>query len=75
MLTVKYFCANYVLFTCWLIVYFQVDEKCVPSGSNSSNFFHLDHHFLQHVSMPWYNVHTMPVDVAGHLCHPELMGE
>ncbi|XP_062592528.1 GDH/6PGL endoplasmic bifunctional protein-like [Saccostrea cucullata] len=46
----------------------QVDERCVPYNDQQSNFRTIDEELLQHVQIPFVNIHPMPVDIAGVLC-------
>lgn len=48
-----------------------VDERCVPPTEAQSNFGNVHQHLLQHVRVPYFNVHPMPVQIGGHLCAEE----
>lgn len=45
------------------------------AADGRSNLFHMDRQFLRFVGVPWAHVHTVPVELAGRLCDPELQGE
>ncbi|XP_074550115.1 GDH/6PGL endoplasmic bifunctional protein [Halichoeres trimaculatus] len=49
----------------------MVDERCVPITEHQSNFRNLHDHLLQHVRIPYYNIHPMPVQVSQRLCVEE----
>uniref|UniRef100_A0A7N5PAC1 GDH/6PGL endoplasmic bifunctional protein n=1 Tax=Ailuropoda melanoleuca TaxID=9646 RepID=A0A7N5PAC1_AILME len=51
-----------------------VDERCVPLRDPESNFQGLQAHLLQHVRVPHYNVHPMPVHLHQRLCAEEDRG-
>ncbi|XP_066126628.1 GDH/6PGL endoplasmic bifunctional protein isoform X3 [Saccopteryx bilineata] len=51
-----------------------VDERCVPLWDSESNFQGLQTHLLQHVRVPHYNVHPMPVHLHQRLCAEEDQG-
>lgn len=51
-----------------------VDERCVPLWDPESNFQGLQTHLLQHVRVPYYNVHPMPVHLHQRLCAEEDQG-
>lgn len=51
-----------------------VDERCVPLWDPESNFQGLQAHLLQHVRVPHYNVHPMPVHLHQRLCAEEDRG-
>ncbi|KAK1340528.1 hypothetical protein QTO34_019098 [Cnephaeus nilssonii] len=51
-----------------------VDERCVPLWDPESNFQGLQTHLLQHVRVPHYNVHPMPVHLHQRLCAEEDQG-
>ncbi|XP_036316766.1 GDH/6PGL endoplasmic bifunctional protein isoform X1 [Pipistrellus kuhlii] len=51
-----------------------VDERCVPLWDPESNFQGLQTHLLQHVRVPHYNVHPMPVHRHRRLCAEEDRG-
>lgn len=46
----------------------QVDERCVSYNDQESNFKTIDEELLQHVQIPYTNIHPMPVDKVGILC-------
>ncbi|KAM3622327.1 uncharacterized protein V6R79_023229 [Siganus canaliculatus] len=48
-----------------------VDERCVPITEQESNFHGLHEHLLQHVRIPYYNIHPMPVQMNQRLCVEE----
>ncbi|NWY65887.1 G6PE protein, partial [Erithacus rubecula] len=48
-----------------------VDERCVPLSHGQSNFQGLQRHLLQHVRVPYLNIHPMPVQLNGRLCVEE----
>lgn len=48
-----------------------VDERCVPPAEVRSNFHNVHSHLLQHVRVPYYNVHPMPVQIGRRLCEAE----
>ncbi|NWX32839.1 G6PE protein, partial [Notiomystis cincta] len=48
-----------------------VDERCVPPGDGESNFLGLQRHLLQHVRVPYFNIHPMPVHLNRRLCVEE----
>ncbi|CAN9512014.1 unnamed protein product [Ophioblennius macclurei] len=49
----------------------MVDERCVPLAELDSNFRTLHEHLLQHVKIPYYNIHPMPVHLNQRLCVEE----
>ncbi|KAM9814067.1 GDH/6PGL endoplasmic bifunctional protein [Neosynchiropus ocellatus] len=49
----------------------MVDERCVPPTDQESNFHSLHEHLLLHVSIPYFNIHPMPVQVRQRLCAEE----
>ncbi|KAF3689969.1 GDH/6PGL endoplasmic bifunctional protein Glucose 1-dehydrogenase [Channa argus] len=49
----------------------MVDERCVPLTELESNFYTLHDHLLQHVRIPYYNIHPMPVLLNQRLCVEE----
>lgn len=49
----------------------MVDERCVPLTEIDSNFHSLHEHLLQHVRIPYYNIHPMPVQLNQRLCVEE----
>ncbi|XP_069001169.1 GDH/6PGL endoplasmic bifunctional protein [Embiotoca jacksoni] len=49
----------------------MVDERCVPLTELESNFRSLHDHLLQHVRIPYYNIHPMPVQLNQRLCVEE----
>ncbi|KAM5270486.1 GDH/6PGL endoplasmic bifunctional protein isoform 3-T5 [Hipposideros larvatus] len=51
-----------------------VDERCVPLWDPESNFQGLQTHLLQHIRVPHYNVHPMPVHLHQRLCAEEDQG-
>ncbi|EHH49519.1 hypothetical protein EGM_00191 [Macaca fascicularis] len=51
-----------------------VDERCVPLSDPESNFQGLQAHLLQHVRVPYYNIHPMPVHLQQRLCAEEDQG-
>lgn len=51
-----------------------VDERCVPLSDPDSNFQGLQAHLLQHVRIPYYNIHPMPVHLHQRLCAEEDQG-
>ncbi|XP_039697942.1 GDH/6PGL endoplasmic bifunctional protein isoform X5 [Pteropus medius] len=51
-----------------------VDERCVPLWDPESNFQGLQTHLLQHVRVPYYNVHPMPVHLHQRLCAEQDRG-
>ncbi|XP_062960203.1 GDH/6PGL endoplasmic bifunctional protein [Cynocephalus volans] len=51
-----------------------VDERCVPLSDPESNFQGLQAHLLQHVRVPYYNIHPMPVHLHQRLCAEEDQG-
>ncbi|XP_072308603.1 GDH/6PGL endoplasmic bifunctional protein [Eucyclogobius newberryi] len=52
----------------------MVDERCVPLNKLESNFRSLHDHLLQHVKIPYYNIHPMPVQLNQRLCVEEDKG-
>ncbi|KAF1391799.1 hypothetical protein PFLUV_G00045830 [Perca fluviatilis] len=49
----------------------MVDERCVPLTELDSNFHGMHDHLLQHVRIPYYNIHPMPVQLNQRLCVEE----
>nr|XP_020484721.1 GDH/6PGL endoplasmic bifunctional protein [Labrus bergylta] len=49
----------------------MADERCVPVTEFESNFQNLHDHLLQHVRIPYYNIHPMPVQLNERLCVEE----
>lgn len=58
-------------FPWWNTHVWMVDERCVPLTEPESNFYNLHQHLLQHVRIPYYNVHPMPVQLNQRLCVEE----
>ncbi|GAB1598946.1 GDH/6PGL endoplasmic bifunctional protein-like [Argonauta hians] len=52
-----------------------VDDRCQPLNSHRSNFNLLFTELLQHISIPYVNIHPMPVAIAGALCVDEDHGD
>lgn len=52
----------------------MVDERCVPLTEPESNFHSMHEHLLQHVRIPYYNIHPMPVQLNQRLCVEEDRG-
>ncbi|KAK6321714.1 hypothetical protein J4Q44_G00086900 [Coregonus suidteri] len=52
----------------------MVDERCVPLTELDSNFRTLHDQLLQHVKMPYFNIHPMPVQMNQRLCVEEDSG-
>ncbi|XP_043849840.1 GDH/6PGL endoplasmic bifunctional protein [Dromiciops gliroides] len=51
-----------------------VDERCVPLTDPESNFQGLHIHLLQHIRVPYCNIHPMPVHLHQRLCVEEDQG-
>uniref|UniRef100_A0A8D0HSQ5 GDH/6PGL endoplasmic bifunctional protein n=1 Tax=Sphenodon punctatus TaxID=8508 RepID=A0A8D0HSQ5_SPHPU len=51
-----------------------VDERCVPLTDPESNFHSLHSYLIQHVRVPYFNVHPMPVHFNQRLCVEEDRG-
>ncbi|XP_006873178.1 PREDICTED: GDH/6PGL endoplasmic bifunctional protein [Chrysochloris asiatica] len=51
-----------------------VDERCVPPTDSESNFQSLQDHLLQHIRVPYFNLHPMPVSLHQRLCAVEDQG-
>ncbi|XP_045155043.1 GDH/6PGL endoplasmic bifunctional protein isoform X2 [Echinops telfairi] len=51
-----------------------VDERCVPPMDPESNFQALQAHLLQHIRVPYFNIHPMPVYRHQRLCAEEDQG-
>ncbi|CAL8338262.1 unnamed protein product [Merluccius merluccius] len=49
----------------------MVDERCMPLRESESNFHSLHEHLLQHIKIPYYNIHPMPVLLNQRLCVEE----
>ncbi|CAL8337376.1 unnamed protein product [Lota lota] len=49
----------------------MVDERCMPLREPESNFHTLHEHLLQHIKIPYYNIHPMPVMLHQRLCVEE----
>lgn len=49
----------------------MVDERCVSPTQVESNFYLLHNHLLQHVKIPYFNIHPMPVELNRRLCVEE----
>lgn len=49
----------------------MVDERCMPLREPQSNFHSLHKHLLQHIKIPYYNIHPMPVMLNQRLCVEE----
>ncbi|CAB1437862.1 unnamed protein product [Pleuronectes platessa] len=52
----------------------MVDERCVPETELESNFFTIYNLLLQHVRIPYFNIHPMPVQLNHRLCVEEDRG-
>ncbi|XP_063173483.1 GDH/6PGL endoplasmic bifunctional protein [Candoia aspera] len=55
-------------FPWWQTHVWLVDERCVPLADPESNFGHLHQHLLQHIRIPYFNIHPMPVHLNRRLC-------
>ncbi|XP_037535293.1 GDH/6PGL endoplasmic bifunctional protein [Nematolebias whitei] len=62
---------HHFAFPWWNTHVWMVDERCVPQTEPESNFYNLHQHLLQHVRIPYYNVHPMPVQLNQRLCVEE----
>ncbi|KAM8927213.1 GDH/6PGL endoplasmic bifunctional protein [Pelodytes ibericus] len=51
-----------------------VDERCVAFTDPDSNFGSLEDHLLQHVRVPYINIHPMPVHINQRFCAEEDLG-
>ncbi|KAE8592824.1 hypothetical protein XENTR_v10018889 [Xenopus tropicalis] len=51
-----------------------VDERCVPFTEPDSNFGNIEKYLLQHVRVPYINIHPMPVDRNQRICSEEDLG-
>lgn len=49
----------------------MVDERCVSLTERGSNFRNLHDNLLQHIKVPYFNIHPMPVLVNQRLCVEE----
>lgn len=49
----------------------MVDERCVPLTDMESNFHSLHENLLQHLRIPYFNIHPMPVQLNQRLCVEE----
>ncbi|XP_055068231.1 GDH/6PGL endoplasmic bifunctional protein [Misgurnus anguillicaudatus] len=49
----------------------QVDERCVPHTGSGSNFRSVHDLLLQHIHIPYFNLHPMPVQLNQRLCVEE----
>ncbi|KAJ8391956.1 hypothetical protein AAFF_G00084270 [Aldrovandia affinis] len=49
----------------------MVDERCVPLTEPGSNFHALHNQLLQHVRLPYFNIHPMPIHLNQRLCVEE----
>lgn len=49
----------------------MVDERCMPLREPESNFHNLHEQLLQHIKIPYYNIHPMPVLLNQRLCVEE----
>ncbi|XP_021332932.1 GDH/6PGL endoplasmic bifunctional protein [Danio rerio] len=49
----------------------QVDERCVPHTESGSNFRSIHDLLLQHIRIPYFNIHPMPVHLTQRLCVEE----
>ncbi|XP_062853511.1 GDH/6PGL endoplasmic bifunctional protein [Trichomycterus rosablanca] len=47
------------------------DERCVPPTEMDSNFNSIYSHLLQHIRIPYFNIHPMPVQLNQRLCVEE----
>ncbi|KAG9276993.1 GDH/6PGL endoplasmic bifunctional protein [Astyanax mexicanus] len=47
------------------------DERCVPTTDAGSNFRTIYEQLLQHVRIPYFNIHPMPVQLNQRLCVEE----
>ncbi len=52
-----------------------VDERCVSFTNEESNFKNMYQYLLHEISIPYLNIHPMPVDFAGELCKPDDLGK
>ncbi|XP_077459307.1 GDH/6PGL endoplasmic bifunctional protein [Stigmatopora argus] len=46
----------------------MVDERCVPLGHPQSNFHNVHQHLLQHVRIPYLNIHPVAVEIRRRIC-------
>ncbi|XP_059925068.1 GDH/6PGL endoplasmic bifunctional protein [Gadus macrocephalus] len=49
----------------------MVDERCMSLREPESNFHSVHEHLLQHIRIPYYNIHPMPVMLRQRLCVEE----
>ncbi|XP_066522572.1 GDH/6PGL endoplasmic bifunctional protein [Hoplias malabaricus] len=47
------------------------DERCVPPTEAGSNFHNIHDQLLQHIRIPYFNIHPMPVQLNQRLCVEE----
>jgi hexose-6-phosphate dehydrogenase len=52
----------------------QVDERCVSQKHKQSNFFSLHENLIKFTTIPYFNIHPMPVSFAGKICAVENKG-
>lgn len=53
----------------------QVDERCVSQNDEKSNFLSIHEHLLKFINIPYFNIHPMPVSIAGKVCDKHNKGD
>ncbi|XP_031423847.1 GDH/6PGL endoplasmic bifunctional protein isoform X2 [Clupea harengus] len=62
---------HHYAFPWWNTHVWMADERCVPPNEAESNFRTIHDHLLQHVHLPYFNIHPMPVQLNQRLCVEE----
>ena len=60
----------------WLHTHiWQVDERCLPTTDRESNLYSLSMNLIQHIVIPYFNIHPMPVDLSDSPCSKSDSGD
>ena len=52
----------------------QTDERCVPANHSHSNWNQIDRLLISQVSIPYHQLHPMPVTLQSGVCEPADRG-
>lgn len=53
----------------------QVDERCASHRHKNSNFLSIYENLIKFISIPYFNIHPMPVSFAGKICNTSSKGD
>ena len=60
----------------WLHTHiWQVDERCLPMTDVNSNFHLINTKLIEHIPVPYLNIHPMPVDLINEPCSVKDSGD